>query len=90
MNDRAKRWAPLAGGVIVVGSVVLRMLGHGDVSATLDAIGAALGLTAVSPISGGDLAANVGALIAAGAYFYGVFRKIKAALPPPQAETPKP
>lgn len=68
------RWAPIAGGLCLVASAVLKLLGQNDLAGIVDTVAAALGLTA--PAWFGAIVATVAP---AAAVVYGSVRKVLAA-----------
>lgn len=62
MKEGLRRWAPLAGVVVLVAIVVLRLLGMNDLAQTLEQLGGVVGLTGDSPVGLGELAAAAAAL----------------------------
>lgn len=71
MPDKVKRWVPLLGTAVLVTSVVLQLLGYGDVARQILGIAGAVGVSDQSAVPLGELAA-------AGAALSGVVLKILA------------
>lgn len=73
-----RRWAPLLGTLVLVVATALRLVGHGEAAALVEAIGAMAGVTPQSPVSPTELAPVVGQLVALLAVIWGIARKVAA------------
>lgn len=86
MGDKLKTWAPVIGSAVLVATIALRLLGHGDAAAAVETVSAALGISGQSTLNTADTAAVIGQLLAAGVAGWGVVRKVKSEVQKAQAK----
>lgn len=94
-----KKWAPILGAIVLVGSNVAELTGQADIAAGLRGVGGATGVTEQAPFAPGDVTAFLTAVVGVWTVGRGLLRKLTAewqkakastaaaAPPPPPAPT---
>lgn len=78
MKEKLKTWAPVAGSIILIGTVALRLFGHGELAAAIETGAAAVGLTGQSSLSAADTAGVITQAAGAAVAVWGIARKVRS------------